>query len=507
MSNLTLDQAIGQLFMVGLPGPKLNPGFADLIRKWSIGNVVLFARNLTDGGQAQELTSDLQRLITEATGLPALISADQEGGIVLRLVEGATPFPGNMAVGATHNPAYARDIAHAIGKELLSLGININLAPVLDINNNPRNPVIGVRSFGSTVEQVTQFGRAAVAGYRQAGILCVAKHFPGHGDTEVDSHTSLPTIDRSLTELRERELVPFAAAVDAGLDAIMTAHILFPQLDSVPATLSHPILTVLLREEMGFQGLIITDSMRMAGITHGYGPGEAAVEALKAGCDILLYSAMGEVEEQGIAAVHEAVRRGELSEERIYASAQRIVTMKERLGRVGQVDFTTHRELALEVSQRAVTLVRDEDRLLPVSDESLTVIEVTRRAITQVEEQLTLSGLRTQMSSYLPGAQHLTVGTNPDAETVDRLCEEIEGETVVLVSQDAWRNPGQEELMRRLVRKHPRRVILVAGRLPYDVDLEPSIGTALCTYDLVPTTIQALLDVLTGTIQPVGRLP
>lgn len=486
----------------------MDQSFAALVERWHIGNVILFARNLVDGEQAKALTERLQQLVADATGVPAFIAADQEGGIVLRLTKGATAFPGNMAVGATGDPAYAELVAQAIGTELLTLGINMNLAPVLDINNNPRNPVIGVRSFGATAATVTAFGRAAVRGYRRAGIACVAKHFPGHGDTELDSHTSLPAINRSVDELLARELVPFQAAVDEGIDAIMTAHILFPQLDAVPATLSRRILTELLRERMGFRGLILTDSMRMAGITQGHKPGEAAVAALAAGCDVLLYSAMGEVEEEAVKAVHEAVRRGILSEERIYASARRIVEAKRRLAAAPVApDPEAHRQLALEVSRAAVTLVRDTAHLVPLPSGQPTVIEVTRRAITQVEDHLATVGVRAQLHTFWPRAQYLTVGTDPDAAAVADLCERITGDVIVLITQDAWRYPGQQELMRTLAQRYPGKIVLVAGRLPYDVELVPEIPAALCTYDLVPTSVQALFEVLSGALAARGSWP
>ena len=399
MNDMTLKQAIGQLFMIGIPGATVDGASEALLKRWQIGNIVLFARNLRDGVQAARLTDDLQRLITAETGIRAYISADQEGGIVLRLVDGATPFPGNMAVGATGKPEFAEQIAYAIGRELLALGINMNLAPVLDVNNNPKNPVIGVRSFGTDPARVARFGRAAVRGYKRAGIACVAKHFPGHGDTEADSHTSLPTIPRDLGELEKCELLPFRAAIEEGLDAVMTAHIAFPKLDGVPATLSKTILTGILRRQLGFSGLILTDSMRMAGVADSYSPAEAAVMALKAGCDILLYSGMGEVEEAAVRAVHEAVARRAF-EERIYASAERIVAAKKRLVRNG-LPWTLRAQAWRQVSRKAVTLRRDRAGLIPLPVGNVTVIEVTRQAITQVEAAAG-TGLRAQLADFLP---------------------------------------------------------------------------------------------------------
>ena len=237
--------------------------------------------------------------------------------------------------------------------------------------------------------------------------------------------------------------------------------------------------------------------MRMAGVADSYSPAEAAVMALKAGCDILLYSGMGEVEEAAVRAVHEAVARGELSEERIYASAERIVAAKKRLVRERpSVDLAAHADLARQVSRKAVTLRRDRAGLIPLPVGNVTVIEVTRRAITQVEEQLQETGLRAQLADFLPAAQHLAAPANPDALTIEQVLRAARGDVAVVVTQDAWRHGGQQDLLRRLVARYPQRIIHVAGRLPYDVDLVPEVPTALCIYDTVTPSIRAFLKYL-----------
>lgn len=512
MDNITLKQAIGQMFMVGIAGTQSDEHFSSIVGKWDIGNVILFARNLQHARQARQLTAQLQDTIQQTTSYPAFIGADQEGGIVLRLINGATAFPGNMAVGATNNEQFALQVAYAMGQELLSVGINMNLAPVLDINNNPKNPVIGVRSFGSTVEHVTRFGRAALAGYQKAGIACIAKHFPGHGDTTVDSHTGLPIIHHSLNQLHSRELQPFAAAMRDGIDGVMTAHIAFPHIDREPATLSQRIMTELVRNELGFDGLIITDSMRMAGVAKQYGYGEAAVKAIQAGCDILLYSAMDEAEEEAIAAVHKAVQQGVISEERIYASAQRIIRAKKRLLQEDcntSGNLSAHQKLALQVSRSAITCIRDHGANIPLTaDQPVTFVETKRRAITQVEDQITTHGLQHQLTAFFPQAKYVAVGFNPDENEIQAAYDRIPPHHhVVIVTQDAWRHKGQYELLEVLAKRGYPALIHVAARLPYDVHLVPSIETALCTYDTVPATIQALLEVLSGQIETHGSNP
>src|SRR5215469_13507668 len=266
-AHMTLEKQIGQLLVAGFRGTTPSPEIIDLIRNYHVGGIILFSRNVQDAQQVLELTHSLQ-LIAKTAGhaTPLLIAIDQENGMVRRLGKGTTQFPGNMALGATGSEQVVYDVAQATGSELKALGINMNLAPVVDVNNNPANPVIGVRSFGEDPHQVARLAAAAVKGYRAAGVISDLKHFPGHGDTAVDSHLALPVISRTLEQLEAIELVPFSSGIEAGADSVMIAHISFPdmlgksafytQQEALPATVSPAIVRGLLREKLGFEGVL-----------------------------------------------------------------------------------------------------------------------------------------------------------------------------------------------------------------------------------------------------------
>ena len=324
VAGMTLEQKIGQLLHVGLRGRVLDPTIARQIGQSYVGGVILFARNIGTPEQLRELTRGLQFASMRASVVPLLISVDQEGGRVQRLgPELATHFPSLMAVGRTDSSSYAEEIGLVTGHELRRLGINLVLAPVLDINNNAANPVINVRSFGQTAGVVTRLGLAYNRGVAAALSGPVIKHFPGHGDTSVDSHLDLPVIHKTRSQLEELELVPFRAAIADGARIVMVAHLLLPDLDpSHPASLSRSTVSGLLREEVGFDGLVMTDAIEMQAIADRYSPGQIAVQAFRAGVDILLVSGY---DPRVIAEMVRALRAGFVSGELSIADLDRSV--------------------------------------------------------------------------------------------------------------------------------------------------------------------------------------
>jgi beta-N-acetylhexosaminidase len=373
---VTLEQLAGQLLWCGWGlEPEKDPlRYNDharrLVEELQVGGLILFPRNLGTPEEIAGLTECVRR---EAI-LPPLIGIDQEGGRVCRLPLPGLTFPGNMALGTLDNPVRTREVARAIGEQLAAVGIDVDFAPVVDVNNNPRNPIIGVRSFGEDPERVARHGIAAAAGFREAGILPVLKHFPGHGDTHADSHLELPVQPAGRERLDAVELVPFRAAIRAGAPAVMTTHILFPTLDpEQPSTLSRPILTGLLRGEMGFDGLIVTDCLEMRGITDHWGPEEAAVLALQAGADMLLVCHTWEVQARMHAAICEAVRTGRLVEERLRESARRVQAAREltapvrqRPGEPARVGAQRYRELEARVAEECLALLPGMEQNSPV---------------------------------------------------------------------------------------------------------------------------------------------
>ncbi|MFJ2032399.1 glycoside hydrolase family 3 protein [Streptosporangium sp. NPDC087985] len=342
LARMSVEDKVGQLFMPVLYGPaadtvsgenqaRFGVGTpAKVVAKYRPGGVILFpwAGNVKDVRQLVALTNGLQEASPE---IPLLLGADQENGVVSRLAPLVTDIPGASVIGSTGDPSLARKAAKVTGTELRALGINLDFAPVADVNINPRNPVIGPRAYGSDPKKTALMVAAAVQGFHDAGIASTAKHFPGHGDTNVDSHSGLPVIQHSLSQWSRLDAPPFAAAIGRNIDAIMSAHVVMPKLDPSgdPATLSKPILTGLLREKLGFDGVVSTDALDMAGVRKKYGDGQVAVRAILAGVDLLL---MPPDYPKAYQAVLAAVKSGKISAERLDQSVRRLLKLKAARG-------------------------------------------------------------------------------------------------------------------------------------------------------------------------------
>ena len=288
---MDVKTAAGQHIMAGLPGTEIDPAFAALVRECKVGNVILFRRNVKNAAQLARLCASLRELIVSETGMEPFIAIDQEGGVVSRFSPDMATTPGAMALAAAGGDAPYR-AARLTAAQLCAAGVNFDLAPVLDVNSNPLNPVIGVRSFGDLPEEAAERAMGFMRGLLDGGVMACGKHFPGHGDTDTDSHIGLPRVDKSREQLEECELLPFRRAIEAGIPAIMSSHVLFPALEpeKLPATMSRRILTGLLREELGFGGVIISDCMEMDAVAKFYGTVNGAAAALKAGADIVCIS-------------------------------------------------------------------------------------------------------------------------------------------------------------------------------------------------------------------------
>ena len=325
---MTIRDTVGQLVMVGFHGTELSRTFLDSLEEYRPGGVILFSRNLEDPEQVARLTNALQEHVPNP---PLLIAIDEEGGRVSRLPQGFTTFPAVSRVAACHAPDVAYEVAKATARELRAVGINMNMAPVLDVNSNPANPIIGDRAYGTEPEPVCAYGLAVAQGLEDNGIIPCGKHFPGHGETMTDSHHVLPVVEADRARLDTVELEPFRRAISRGLPAIMTAHVRYPALDSeAPATLSRSILTDLLRNRLGFEGVTLTDDMEMRAILDHQPIGEASVRAIQAGADMVVICHEQEQQRAAIAAIEHALERGELSWERLTASVARIRALKDK---------------------------------------------------------------------------------------------------------------------------------------------------------------------------------
>jgi len=353
LDRMTVEDKIGQMVVIGLEGTSLKAKTRSMLDKYKIGGFILYKRNIDSAEQTLKLLNELKA--ANGSDIPLWLGVDEEGGKVSRLPKEFVKLPAPRDVGKTGNTEYAAGIGSAIGTALAALGFNMDFAPVLDIDSNPDNPVIGNRSFGRTPETVSEIGVAAMQGLQSQDVVAVVKHFPGHGDTSVDSHLDLPVEDRTIDELHSFELLPFKAAIENGADAIMVAHILLPQIDSrQPASLSNAIINRLLREDLGFDGVVMTDDMTMGGITKHRDIGEAAVEAVLAGNDILLVGHKEKLQTAVLDALRESVEDGTITEERLNQSVRRILELKAKYELEDSAEADPHVELVNKTIQEAL---------------------------------------------------------------------------------------------------------------------------------------------------------
>ncbi|SEN24148.1 beta-N-acetylhexosaminidase [Lihuaxuella thermophila] len=517
LSGMTLEEKVGQMIMGGFYGDQPTEDARRLIQEAHVGSMILFAYsgNVKDPVQTAKLNNGLQKLAAETRlKIPLLIATDQEGGVVARLTTGATELPGNMALGAARDPKLVRQAYKIMAQELRAVGIQMDLAPDLDVNVNPDNPVIGVRSFAENPELVARMGTEAIRGLQKNQVIATAKHFPGHGDTNVDSHLGLPVINKSRAELEKVELVPFKQAIASGIDAIMTAHIHVPALDptpDLPATLSKPILTGLLREQLGYRGLIITDSMTMAGVADYFGGvPQAAVKAVDAGADIILLTPSLTTDEQieVYQAIVDAVRTGSLTEQRIDESVLRILKVKLKYGlfQNSQVDLEqvpkkvgTEKSArqAREMAEKSVTLVKNEGNLLPLklsADQKLGIISQY--------------SIIDRVKAYHPNTEEIYMQkTNPtDAEIAQAVQMASSKDVLIVGTYSASLYPQQIKLVKEL-QKLNKPIAVVAFRNPYDIKDFPDVNAYVNAYGFRSVSLQAAVDTLFGTNHPSGKLP
>ena len=418
ISQMTLEQKIAQMIMPSIykrPNSyeaavtKIKPYISDAIKKYNFGGIILFKANTNTSAQTLTLVHELQSAATDENSgnkIPLFIGIDQEGGTIIRL-NNSCWMPGNMLVGASGDPGLSERYANLVGSEIAAVGANVNFAPVADVNCNPENPVIGLRSFSSDPNLVAKMVGGSIKGYSDENIVSALKHFPGHGDTSVDSHAGLPRIDKSLDQLKKMELVPFASGIKNGADMIMTAHIQFPNIETqtyrsistgqqiyLPATLSKKIITDILRGELGFDGIVITDAMDMGAVTQHFRKLDAAKLAINAGVDILLMSCdlstEADVRNAGqlISSLALAVQNGEISEDRINESVKRILRVKYKYGILdwkpdlqNRLEHATSYISSIEnhnkewdISAQGMTVVKNENGLLPLSPEKKVAI-------------------------------------------------------------------------------------------------------------------------------------
>ena len=513
LQEMTLQEKLGQRLAAGFQGLEPPEEFLRLIKEYKVGNIILFRRNIQDGPQLKKLCATLRKVVEEETGVTPFITIDQEGGVVTRLPESEVNIPGAMAVAATGNPRNAYDMGLLTAQELRSCGVDFNLAPVMDINCNPDNPVIGVRSYGDTPERVAEYGSQMVRGLLDGGVYCSLKHFPGHGDTAVDSHLGLPCIDRSFDELMQRELKPFIAGIEAGAPAVMTTHILFPQIEPehIPATMSRRIMTGLLREKLGFGGIIISDCMEMDAIKKFYGTVNGVLAAMKAGVDLVFVSQTPALAAEAMQNARRAAENGELDLAELDVSVQRMLEAKAQCAAMQPKtlgDEAACRARAEEVRAASITAAHLPRGGMPALGDNPLFLGCADYRST-IASNVESSGFTfpEEMRRHADKGTALVTDKDPgDAEIAEVVSQAAAHSCIVLGTYNGHILQGQLRLAKALAATG-LPMILVALRNPYDLRNMPDHVAALAGWEYTRPLLDALWPVLNGTARPTGKLP
>jgi beta-N-acetylhexosaminidase len=530
LAAMTLDEKVGQLIIpatVGMFLTENSEAFQEMqrdIKQFHVGGYHMLGdvTQLHEPAGVAVLINQIQKLSKQ----PLFITADFEGGVGYRFT-GAIRLPRGMAIGATYNEEMAYQAGRIAAEECKAIGVNVNFYPVVDVNNNARNPVINIRSFGGDPAQVSRLARAYVRGLQGAGVMGTAKHFPGHGDTSTDSHSELPVIDIDRARLDKVELPPFRAAVQEGVGGVMSAHIALPQIvpENMPATLSPRMLTELLRDDLGFKGVIFTDAMNMRGVAARYPEGEAAVRAFKAGADIILYPPSVE---KAFQAIKSAVQSGDIQSARLDASVRRILTAKQNLGldknRLTELDKLAARlgnqentRKAQEIIQNAITLVRDNRKILPLKltpEQRVLFVSIVDSG-ESVRQFAPGSVFLSNLSRRHRNTANVTVSarTSPaEFELIKRLAAFSD---VVIVNAfvriAAYKGSidlteGELDLLKGFSASEKPFAFVLYGS-PYLLSFLPELPSYILAYEYYPAAEEAALKAVLGEAEFKGRLP
>ena len=504
MGEMTLKQKIGQMIVAGFPAGELSKEIIGLVREYKVGNVILFSHNIKCKDQLKALCDSIQKLVKEETGEYAFITIDQEGGVVRRLPEGSVNIPGAMALAQTGNKENAYEAALLTGQELRKLGINFNLAPVLDINNNPDNPVIGVRSFGPDSAVVTQYGCEMVKGYLDSGIMCSVKHFPGHGDTAVDSHLSLPCIRKSYEELEQEELIPFKEAFRYGATAVTLAHILFPKIEkeNLPVTMSETMIQGILRNRLGFQGLVISDCLEMNAIKDYFGTALGAKKAIMAGVDLIFISHTAGLAAEAAREIEKAVESGEIPMSRIDDAVERILTYKKRYGSpngdTGKKSQKDPQEFVKSLFRDSVRFTNRERKYCHLLGENPVFLSSFAYRSTLASSSVIDDLLFAAFMQERFGGDAYSFSIDPDSGEINEILEKVKRKgytNLVIGTYNGHLNRGQSALAKEL-EKLRIPMVMAAFRNPYDLDEVGDGVDKIAAYEYSRQSFEAMVPLL-----------
>ncbi|MEM3985527.1 MAG: beta-N-acetylhexosaminidase [Candidatus Methanomethylicia archaeon] len=508
---MDLDLLAGQMIMMGFDGLELNSEIMDALKRIKPCGLVFFRRNMANWNQVKKLIRDLQNYAS-SIGLPPLIIAlDHEGGPVFRMASRLTPLPSAMALGASNDPSMVDCIARIAGQELKALGFNLNFAPVADLNTNPRNPVIGIRSFGDDPFKVANMVSRYVSSLQSTGVMATAKHFPGHGDTSVDSHLDLPIVDIDLNVLLNRELIPFKAAIDAGVSCIMTSHVCFPRVDSsnLPATFSKYLLRDVLRGMLGFNGVIISDALEMKAISSRFDVDDVALYGLNAGLNILLRGGDLNYIFDLKDSILKLVKSGEVDPKLLYDSYIRIEALRNKINsysspiEVSIKNLRKNRMLSMDVSLSSITLLKS-DLFRPLkgyNSIAILIPKMLQRFLSNFSSEV-VNLFVGEFGSYI---DTLVISFYDEDVNFDDLMDIVYNvDGVVFFTYNAIFHRFQLDLYEKI---KDRVLMVVAAGSPYDAELIDGDKPIALTYGLNPIVLSALVDVLCGVCEAHGIPP
>lgn len=537
IANMTTEEKVGQMFMLAFAGDQLDEARV-LMAEHLVGGAYIGDENVPTAAAALELCNTLQGFAAGTRlGIPLLLGADQEGTWSVMTAESAMG-PGNMALGASGDPDSATRMYSVIARETSAVGLNVVLGPAADCNSNPHNSIIEMRSFGEKPDLVAAMTAAAVRGLQDNGSIAALKHFPGHGDTTLDSHRGLPTVTRSRDDLLRIDLHPFAAGIQAGARMVMTSHIIFSALDpDRPATLSPLILGDLLRGELGFEGVVVSDSMNMHSMKRNYDPTDAAIQGIKAGVDLMMLAEEHYDHDAGqylanqralIRAVIAAVDDGRISRERVDDAVTRVLRLKREAGwsttrsvslpeASGQVGSSEHRAVELDMARRAVSVVRDNHGLIPLDPSApMTLVNTTERSAYAVLTQTRGIGPNQATAAFDVFAQAMRADCEQLTEIAaeDFAVADLPAAGAIIAVTENYTLPGmdfdgsrQAEIVKSLHEAAGERLIVVGLRDPYELARFPQIESYVCTFSFRPCAAQAAADALLGKFAASGRSP
>lgn len=522
LSKMTLEEKAGQMVFPNVYGIYMSEDSPDyqrlrfLVEEKKVGGLIFFLSNLYD---QVVLTNKMQRLAK----VPLLIAADYEHGVSMR-IDGATAFPNTMAIGAADDENLTYELGKITAIEARSIGVHQNYAPVSDVNNNPMNPIINIRSYGESPELVAKHSNAFLKGLQENGMIATAKHFPGHGNTSIDSHLDLPVITSSIEELHKIELYPFKENIKAGVMSIMVGHLAVPSIEGdsgIPASLSKKIITDLLKNQLGFNGLIVTDALNMHGITNYYSTAKATIEAIKAGNDCILFP---DDPVESIDAIINAVKTGELEESRLDYSVRKILMAKKWLGldknRFVDVDKISsivgrneHLKVALDISRKSITLLKNENNLLPLSQNP----EIKYAHISIIDSRNENDGehFRRLIRDKIPQVNSKKILLNSNDEGYRQAIEICEKSDIVILSiylkvrsyqGTIWLTDKQAALVRSIL-KLKKPVVMISHGNPYLLSEFPENDAYLNNYGDTKYSEQAVVEALFGEIDIQGKSP